>query len=187
MCLGPRTRRHSQQVHADAAGPDALRRNPGKVGETLASPCSCSHPGQPGTYPDPSSAPPNLAVASDVAFRLQPVRTRWNRSWESSPPAIRPQCSSLYGCTRGERLGRYVRMPGACGILVPADAASNHQEPAMANTGLERRLSAIMAADVVGYSRLVEADEAGTLTSLRNLRKIWWSLCWPSIAAGSSS
>jgi len=36
---------------------------------------------------------------------------------------------------------------------------------------VERRLSAILAADVVGYSRLVETDEAGTLASLRHLRR----------------
>jgi len=35
----------------------------------------------------------------------------------------------------------------------------------------ERRLAAIMAADVVGYSRLVGADEAGALARLRALRK----------------
>ncbi len=29
---------------------------------------------------------------------------------------------------------------------------------------MERRLAAILAADVVGYSRLMEADEEGTLT-----------------------
>lgn len=34
----------------------------------------------------------------------------------------------------------------------------------------ERRLAAILAADVVGYSRLVEKDEAGTLAALRKLR-----------------
>jgi class 3 adenylate cyclase len=34
----------------------------------------------------------------------------------------------------------------------------------------ERRLAAILAADVVGYSRLVEADEPGTLAALRELR-----------------
>jgi adenylate cyclase len=28
---------------------------------------------------------------------------------------------------------------------------------------MERRLAAILIADVVGYSRLIEADEAGTL------------------------
>ena len=34
----------------------------------------------------------------------------------------------------------------------------------------ERRLAAILAADVAGYSRLVATDEAGTLASLRSLR-----------------
>jgi len=33
--------------------------------------------------------------------------------------------------------------------------------------GIERRLAAILAADMVGYSRLMEADEAGTLARLR--------------------
>ena len=36
---------------------------------------------------------------------------------------------------------------------------------------MERRLAAILAADVVGYSRLIGADEAGTLAMLRALRK----------------
>ncbi len=36
---------------------------------------------------------------------------------------------------------------------------------------MERRLAAILAADVVGYSRLIGADEAGTLTALRVLLK----------------
>jgi Predicted integral membrane protein len=35
---------------------------------------------------------------------------------------------------------------------------------------MERRLSAILAADVVGYSRLMSADEAGTLTALKEVR-----------------
>ncbi len=35
---------------------------------------------------------------------------------------------------------------------------------------MERRLSAIMAADVVGYSRLMGANEVGTLTSLKDHR-----------------
>src|SRR5918997_5619535 len=40
----------------------------------------------------------------------------------------------------------------------------------MANAGVERRLAAIMAADVVGYSRVVEEDEPGTLAAIRDLR-----------------
>ena len=35
---------------------------------------------------------------------------------------------------------------------------------------LERRLVAILAADVAGYSRLMEADEEGTLNRLRAIR-----------------
>ena len=35
---------------------------------------------------------------------------------------------------------------------------------------MERRLSAILAADVVGYSRLMSMDEAGTLTALKDVR-----------------
>ena len=36
---------------------------------------------------------------------------------------------------------------------------------------MERRLAAILAADVVGYSRLMEQDEAGTLAALADRRK----------------
>src|SRR3954471_14732768 len=35
---------------------------------------------------------------------------------------------------------------------------------------MERRLAAILAADVVGYTRLMEADEAGTLARLKEVR-----------------
>ena len=42
-------------------------------------------------------------------------------------------------------------------------------EPA-ASTRAQRRLAAILAADVAGYSRLIEADEEGTLGRLKALR-----------------
>src|SRR5262249_38159017 len=35
---------------------------------------------------------------------------------------------------------------------------------------MERRLAAILAGDVVGYSRLVQADEAGTVVALKARR-----------------
>ncbi len=35
---------------------------------------------------------------------------------------------------------------------------------------VERRLAAILSADVVGYSRFMRADEAGTLARLRAVR-----------------
>src|SRR5688572_16216745 len=41
----------------------------------------------------------------------------------------------------------------------------------MATAWVERRLAAILAADVVGYSHLVEQDEAGTLAALKSLRR----------------
>ena len=43
----------------------------------------------------------------------------------------------------------------------------------------ERRLAAIVAADVVGYSRLMEVDEAGTLARLKPIRM---ELIEPAIA-----
>jgi adenylate cyclase len=45
---------------------------------------------------------------------------------------------------------------------------------------VERRLAAVLAADVAGYSRLMGRDEEGTLASLKSLRKM---LVDPSIAA----
>jgi adenylate cyclase len=41
----------------------------------------------------------------------------------------------------------------------------------MEGPGVQRRLAAILAADMVGYSRLVKADETGTLAQLKALRK----------------
>jgi adenylate cyclase len=40
----------------------------------------------------------------------------------------------------------------------------------MQDPGVERRLAAILAADVVGYSRLMEVDETGTLSRLKTHR-----------------
>jgi adenylate cyclase len=50
----------------------------------------------------------------------------------------------------------------------------------MAQARLQRRLSAILAADIVGYTRLMETDEAGTLTALRD---IWTNAFNPTVAA----
>ena len=47
---------------------------------------------------------------------------------------------------------------------------------------MERRLSAIMAADVVGYSRLMGANEVGTLTALNHRRT---EVIEPRIASSS--
>ena len=52
----------------------------------------------------------------------------------------------------------------------------------MAEERLQRRLAAILSADVVGYSRLMGIDEAGTLARLKALRR---DLIDPNIAAHS--
>jgi adenylate cyclase len=40
----------------------------------------------------------------------------------------------------------------------------------MPTVRVERPLAAIMAADIVGYSRLIEKDEAGTPAAIKALR-----------------
>src|SRR5229473_1158583 len=49
----------------------------------------------------------------------------------------------------------------------------------MAEARVQRRLAAILAADVAGYSRLMGADEEGTLAALKELRR---ELAEPMIA-----
>ncbi len=49
----------------------------------------------------------------------------------------------------------------------------------MSEEGVERKLTTILASDVVGYSRLMGEDEAGTLARLKSLRK---ELMLPKIA-----
>ena len=41
---------------------------------------------------------------------------------------------------------------------------------------MERRLAAILAADVVGYSRLMGANEVGTLTALNHGENDGWPM-----------
>ena len=49
----------------------------------------------------------------------------------------------------------------------------------MTDKRVERRLAAILAADVAGYSRLMSADEEGTLAALKSART---SLIEPKVA-----
>jgi adenylate cyclase len=41
----------------------------------------------------------------------------------------------------------------------------------MVETQTDRRLASILAVDVVGYSRMISADEAGTLAAVRSARR----------------
>ena len=57
----------------------------------------------------------------------------------------------------------------------------------MADERVQRRLAAFAVADVVGYSRLMEADEAGTLAALKERRKAILEPVVRDRAGGSSS
>src|SRR5271157_4064712 len=68
-------------------------------------------------------------------------------------------------------------------IRSPSHRSPNHQpkyELFMPEERINRRLAAILAADVVGYSRLMGADEAGTLAALKRHREIVFD---PAVAA----
>ncbi len=52
----------------------------------------------------------------------------------------------------------------------------------MAEERVKRKLAAILAADVVGYSRLMGADEAGKLSALKRHREAIFD---PAVAAHS--
>ena len=43
---------------------------------------------------------------------------------------------------------------------------------------VHRRLAAILAGDIAGYSRLMSADEEGTLRDLKGHRKARHQPCW---------
>ena len=57
----------------------------------------------------------------------------------------------------------------------------------MAEVRVERHLAAILAGDVAGYSRMMGADEEGTLLRLNTHRREFLDPKSPSIAAESSS
>src|SRR5262249_29411273 len=60
----------------------------------------------------------------------------------------------------------YVKLGAAKNSLL-----SNLVWAAMAEDRVERRLTAVLAADVAGYSRRMGADEEGTLAALKTLRR----------------
>ena len=56
----------------------------------------------------------------------------------------------------------------------------------MGEEQVERRLAAILAADVVGYSRLMEANEERTMGALKQHRREFFDPTRPSTAGASS-
>ena len=57
------------------------------------------------------------------------------------------------------------------GVLIPWILFPHLATLRSKGLAMERRLAAIFSADVVGYSRLIRADEEGTLAALKTLRK----------------
>jgi adenylate cyclase len=57
----------------------------------------------------------------------------------------------------------------------------------MAEERVNRKLAAILAADVVGYSRLMDADEEGTLSALKQQGRPFSIQRSPPTMAASSS
>jgi class 3 adenylate cyclase len=51
----------------------------------------------------------------------------------------------------------------------------------MERTPVTRRLAAIIIADVIGYTRLMDRDEAGTHARLREIRDNRWILAGPRL------
>src|SRR5262249_27981938 len=83
------------------------------------------------------------------------------------PPSVR------HKICRHQRLRRHPRKCVASTArdsrmaVRPADAV---RRAAMATGRAERRLAAILAADVAGYSRLMGTDEEGTVVALKAIR-----------------
>ena len=85
-------------------------------------------------------------------------------------PPSRAQFASPFMLT-GSRLDT---MLGVVRRAAPIEARAVG-EAKLGGEAVLRRLAAMLAADVAGYARLIEADEHGTLARLRNLRRTLWT------------
>ena len=78
------------------------------------------------------------------------------------------------GKRQGKTLLRYSALQEVWTRIFPVDDARANEHHRIMTPGnplkVQRRLAAILAADVVGYSRLMEQDEAGTRARIKSLR-----------------
>src|SRR5689334_1525335 len=98
-----------------------------------------------------------------VGFK-QPARLEWRDFAGKRSSSLRASASVLE--TRATQCYPFAAPP-----LVPLRLVWLRQSPERTGKDMERRLAAILAADVVGYGRLLEQDEAGTLASLKARRR----------------
>src|SRR5438046_567227 len=124
------------------------------------------------------SSPPR-AIACDLSRRsATTARIAWSlarnaserRSIEEGIAGIaRPQCKDCTGPGKDSVLRRKRRV--RVSYPQPPGLPGRHREDGLSGERVERRLAAILAADVAGYSRLMGRDEAGTLARLKALRR----------------
>ena len=76
-----------------------------------------------------------------------------------------------WGPARRRALDPAARWTSRPGNNTIPDSWQQRRPPAMAEQRVQRRLAAILAADVVGFSRLMEQDETGTLAALKARRR----------------
>ena len=133
-----------------------------------------------------------IAIARSRVEEVEEVRDRLRAAQghiDSRPPARRarlrprparprPRAAEAQGADRGgaqpliERQGNiFSTLARKRGRIAPPSIAAAATEGAAMAPRTERKLAAILAADVVGYSRLVGDDEAGTIARLKALRK----------------
>src|SRR5438477_1922665 len=124
------------------------------------------------------SSPPR-AIACDLSRRsATTARIAWSlarnaserRSIEAGITGIaRPHLKGYAGPGKESVLRRKRRV--RVSFPQPPGLPGRHREDGLSAERIERRLAAILAADVAGYSRLMGRDEAGTLARLKALRR----------------
>src|SRR5258708_3431083 len=103
---------------------------------------------------------------------LKPARPLSTRSGHSPPNAVWRISSASRRVTGGQQVRGGLARDLPLGRCRAYNAATqSHEGDLLANERVERRLTAILAADVAGYSRLMGADEEGTLAQLKSCRR----------------
>jgi len=101
------------------------------------------------------------AVEICACRALRVVRLSFNSGHESRQACLSVACQEPTLATR-----RPIRCPFSS--RTPTRRLRLPSEAALASEGMRRRLTAILAADVAGYSRLMELDEARTVRKSRH-------------------
>src|SRR6516162_8429730 len=119
----------------------------------------------------PAALAPRDADQSRRVGASRPARRGTGRTWSSA--CHRPQADHR-GLSRLRSL-----LPGTGNSGTHGHRPAPSRPTGMSEARVERRLAAILAVDVAGYSRLMGEDEEGTLAALRAVRR---ELADPKIA-----